>query len=88
MSDLIGFVAAFLTTASFIPQVIHTLKTKDTSGVSLLMYSMFVVGVFLWLVYGILIKNNAIIASNIITLILSGMVLAMKIKASFKLYQS
>ncbi len=87
MFDLIGFVAAFLTTASFIPQVIHTLKTKDTSGISLLMYSMFVAGVFLWLIYGILIKNNVIISANIVTLILSGTVLAMKIKASFRLYR-
>jgi MtN3 and saliva related transmembrane protein len=78
MFNFIGYLAAFLTTVSFLPQAIHTLRTKDTSGISLLMYSMFVAGVFLWLVYGILIQNRVIIIANVVTLILSGSVLWMK----------
>ena len=52
--DWVGSVAAFLTTASFIPQAWHTFRTRDVSGISLGMYSLFTSGVALWLVYGIL----------------------------------
>ena len=51
--DLIGFSAAFLTTASFVPQAWLTFKTRDVSGISLGMYSAFTLGVALWLVYGL-----------------------------------
>jgi len=78
---IIGYIAAFLTTVSFLPQVIQTIKTKDTSGISLLMYSLFVAGVFMWLIYGILLKNIAITSANLITLILAGIVLVMKIRS-------
>ena len=54
MVDLIGYIAASLTTFSFVPQVLHTIKTRDTSGISLGMYCILVIGIFLWLVYGIL----------------------------------
>ena len=49
---MIGFIAAVLTTLSFVPQAWQIIKTKDTSGISLGMYAMFVVGVFLWLIHG------------------------------------
>jgi MtN3 and saliva related transmembrane protein len=54
LADWIGALAATLTTASFVPQVLHTLRTKDVSGISLGMYSAFTLGVALWLVYGLL----------------------------------
>ncbi len=79
MTELIGYTAAFLTTASFLPQAIKTIKTRDTSGISFAMYLMFVVGVGFWLAYGVLLGNWVIIIANIITLILSGVVLVMKI---------
>ena len=82
--NYIGYLAAFLTTISFLPQVIHTLKTKDVSGISLLMYSTFVAGVFLWLIYGILIKNQVIIVANFVTFILAGTVLWMKMRSKNK----
>ena len=71
MTDLVGYIAAFLTTISFLPQAIKTIKTRDTSGISLWMYSLFVVGVASWLAYGILLNNPIIIIANIITLILN-----------------
>ena len=51
-TDAIGSIAAVLTTASFVPQAWHSFKTRDVSGISLGMYSLFTVGVALWLVYG------------------------------------
>ena len=80
MTELIGYIAAFLTTLSFLPQVIKTLKTRDTSGISLLMYSMFVFGVALWLIYGMLIENRVIVIANSITFFLSGTVLFVKLR--------
>jgi len=80
MTEIIGLIAAFLTTISFLPQVIKTIKTKDTSSISLLMYSLFTGGVFLWMVYGILLENIVITSANLITLILAGIVLVMKVK--------
>ena len=78
--EILGFVAAFLTTASFIPQAVKVIKTKHTQDLSLYMYSMFFVGVGLWLVYGIIINSIPIILANFITLIFSGIILFMKIK--------
>ena len=49
---MIGTIAAFLTTLSFLPQAYQVIKTKDTSGISLGMYTMFVIGVFLWIIHG------------------------------------
>ena len=66
--DLIGYSAAFLTSASFAPQAILVIKTKRTDGISLLMYSMFTIGVALWLLYGIIINDIPIAIANGITL--------------------
>ncbi|MBC7377830.1 MAG: SemiSWEET transporter, partial [Burkholderiaceae bacterium] len=52
-NDLIGYAAASLTTCSFIPQAWHTFRTRDVSGISLGMYSVFTLGVFFWLLYGL-----------------------------------
>jgi len=76
----IGFIAAILTSASFIPQAIQVIKTKDTSGISLLMYSMFVLGVALWTIHGFIINDLAVIGANIVTFIFAFIVLAYKIK--------
>ncbi|MSP33752.1 MAG: glutathione synthetase [Rickettsiales bacterium] len=84
MIDLIGYIAATLTTVSFIPQAIKTIKTKDTSGISLAMYTIFTTGVSFWLVYGILLKNPIIITSNVITFILSGSILLIKVHNCWK----
>lgn len=79
MIEILGLIAAFLTTASFIPQAYKTLKTKDTSGISFWMYTMFVSGIFCWMVYGFMIASLPLILANSITLLLAGSVLAMKI---------
>lgn len=78
-TELLGFCAAFFTTASFLPQAILTIKTKDTQSLSLSMYSMFTVGIFLWLLYGLQKLDYAIIFANSITLLLSSIILGFKI---------
>jgi MtN3 and saliva related transmembrane protein len=78
--DWVGSLAAFLTTASFIPQAWQTFRTRDVSGISLGMYSLFTVGVALWLVYGILLLAWPIIIANVITTSLALMILLMKLR--------
>jgi MtN3 and saliva related transmembrane protein len=79
-TELIGYIAAFLTTVAFVPQAYHSWKTRDLSGVSLPMYSIFSLGVAGWLAYGWLIKSWPIVIANIITFVLSCIVLALKLK--------
>ena len=78
--DLIGSVAAVLTTVSFVPQVWHSLKTRDVSGISLGMYSAFTIGVALWLVYGLLLWSWPLIIANSITLALAATILGLKLR--------
>ena len=78
--DIIGSLAAILTTSAFVPQVLQTWRTRDVSGISLGMYSAFTVGVALWLVYGLLVGAWPIIIANLITTTLASVVLALKIK--------
>ncbi len=79
LHDLIGYAAATLTTVSFIPQAAKSWSTRDLSGVSLTMYSLFTLGVALWLVYGAMLGAWPIIIANAITLALAGVVLALKV---------
>jgi MtN3 and saliva related transmembrane protein len=78
--EIIGLLAAFITTASFLPQVIKTYKTKDTSGLSLTMYITFFIGIVLWLIYGIHLNSLPMILANFITAILSLFLIIMKLK--------
>lgn len=78
--DLIGFIAAILTTASFVPQAWHTFQTKDVRGISLGMYSVFTAGVACWLVYGLLLAAWPIVIANCITLALAAAILVMKLR--------
>lgn len=79
-TDLIGTLAAFLTTASFMPQAWHTFRTKDVSGISLGMYSAFTSGVALWLLYGLLLQAWPIVIANVVTLSLASAILLMKLR--------
>lgn len=78
--EVVGFGAAALTTLAFVPQAVLTWKQRRAEGVSLGMYVVFVIGVACWLAYGILIGSAPIIVANIITLALSGFILAMKLR--------
>jgi len=78
--EWIGAAAAVLTTASFVPQVWLTFRTRDVSGISLGMYSCFTTGVALWLVYGLSIGSTPVTVANVITLTLATLMLVMKIR--------
>jgi len=80
LSDVIGFAAATLTTASFVPQAWLTFRTRDVSGISLGMYGAFTVGVALWLVYGLSLRAWPIVVANAITLALALAILVMKLR--------
>lgn len=77
-TEVVGFVAAVLTTTAFLPQAWKSWRTRDLSGVSLPMYSLFTAGVALWLCYGIMLGEWPIIVANVITLALAGVVLVLK----------
>jgi MtN3 and saliva related transmembrane protein len=79
LPDAIGYLAAALTTASFVPQALLTLRTRDVSGISLGMYSSFTAGVALWLAYGVVIGQWPIVVANALTLALAATILTLKI---------
>jgi MtN3 and saliva related transmembrane protein len=78
--DFIGYLAAALTTASFLPQAWHTFTSRDVSGISLGMYSAFTAGIACWLVYGCLLNAWPIVIANAITLVLAAAILFMKLR--------
>ena len=77
--DVIGTLAAILTTASFVPQAWHTFRTRDVRGISLGMYSAFTLGVACWLVYGFNLGTMPLILANAVTLVLALAILVMKL---------
>ncbi|UTW05297.1 SemiSWEET family sugar transporter [Amphritea atlantica] len=79
MSQWIGIAAACCTTLSFVPQVIQILKSRDTAGISVAMYTIFTTGVFFWVVYGFVIWDLPVLLANSVTLILTLSVLMLTI---------
>jgi MtN3 and saliva related transmembrane protein len=77
--ELLGYLAACLTTLSFAPQAWLIFRTRNVAGVSLGMYGAMTAGVVLWLVYGLLIRSWPLVAANVVTLALAGSILAMKL---------
>jgi MtN3 and saliva related transmembrane protein len=84
MTELIGLVAAGLTTLSFLPQTLLVLRTGQTDGISLCMYALFTVGVAGWLTYGILVGSLPVILANAITLALAATILGLKLRVVLK----
>ncbi|MEO7532146.1 MAG: SemiSWEET transporter [Sediminibacterium sp.] len=80
LTILVGLAAAICTTISFLPQAIKTIQTKNTSGISLFMYSLFAFGTMLWLLFGLFTRNIPIVAANAVTLVFSIIILTYKIK--------
>ncbi|SFC86326.1 SemiSWEET family sugar transporter [Algibacter pectinivorans] len=83
-TETIGFVAAILTTAAFLPQVFKTWKTKDVTGLSLPMLLMFFAGIVAWLIYGVLKDSPSMIFANSITVVSAFLLMYFKIKYSKK----
>ena len=78
--EIVGLVAATLTTSSFVPQVYKAFKNKSTKDVSLTMYTVLLVGTLLWLVYGINIQSMSVILANSITSLLAVLMLILNLK--------
>lgn len=78
--EWIGYVAATLTTLSFVPQAAKTIRSRDTSGISLGMYVVFTIGVAAWFGYGLVLSSWPMIVSNLVTLGLSLTILVMKLR--------
>ena len=81
MTDMIGLVAAMLTTISFLPQTLLVLRTGRTDGISLCMYALFTTGVAGWLIYGCLVGSLPVILANAVTLALAATILGLKVRA-------
>jgi len=80
MTDAIGFLAGALTTIAFVPQALKMYATKSGKDVSARMLMIFSAGVVLWLIYGIMIGSLPVILANVVTLILSATIIALKIR--------
>ena len=78
--EIIGWIAAGLTTISFLPQAIKVLRSNETSSISLWMYSIFTIGILCWLVYGVYLKSSQMIISNLITFFFAVIILRAKVK--------
>jgi MtN3 and saliva related transmembrane protein len=78
-ADSLGYLAAILTTGSFVPQAFLTLRTRDVRGISLAMYASFTSGVALWLWYGLELGRWPIVVANAVTLALASVILAVKV---------
>ncbi len=73
--EWVGFIAATLTTVSFVPQAVLILRTRNAAGISLPMYAMFTTGVALWLAYGLMTVSWPLIVANTVTLVLASLIL-------------
>lgn len=80
MIEIIGYIAASLTTISFIPQALKVIRTNDVKALSLKMYIILNIGLLLWLIYGLLTMSMPLILANSITLFFTGFILFKKIK--------
>lgn len=79
-TETLGFMAAFCTTAAFIPQLVRVLRLRSAREISLPTFLLFSIGVFLWLLYGIYTGSKPVIASNGVTLVLSLSILVLKLR--------
>lgn len=77
---ILGMCAGALCTISFVPQVIKIIKTRNTRDLSLLTFSVFALGVFLWFVYGLIIKQVPVIFTNAVMFVLALIIVGMKLK--------
>jgi MtN3 and saliva related transmembrane protein len=80
MIDALGLVAGVLTTTAFIPQILKIYRTKSGQDISGRMFSLFSAGIVLWLIYGIALRSLPIILSNVVTLALCVIIIALKIR--------
>jgi MtN3 and saliva related transmembrane protein len=78
--NIVGYIGAICTTVAFVPQVIYTLKTKDTKAISLGMYIIFIIGITSWLIYGLHKEDLPLTLANSVTIVLANIILVCKLK--------
>lgn len=78
--DVLGYVAATLTSGAFVPQAVKTIRSRDTAAISLWMYVVFTAGVGFWLAYGVALESTPIILANTVTFLLAATILALKVR--------
>ena len=78
--EWMGYAAATLTTVSFLPQAVKTIRSRDTRGISLLMYVVFTIGIGFWFGYGIVLQSWPMMAANAVTFVLAATILALKLR--------
>jgi MtN3 and saliva related transmembrane protein len=83
-SEVVGYVAGAITTLSFLPQLILTMRSRQAEGVSLRMYILFSFGVALWIAYGVFRKSPAVIVTNAVTLVLAVVIVGLVVRARLK----
>lgn len=79
-TDVVGLIAGTFTTISLLPQVIKTIKTRETKDISMAMYIILITGMILWIIYGVLIESQPVILANAVSMLLAFIVLIFKIK--------
>jgi len=80
LPEIVGYVAAALTTVSFVPQVLKVVRERQAAGISAAMYALFTTGVALWLVYGLMIHSLPVTLANAVALVLAATVLTLKLR--------
>lgn len=80
VADAVGYVAATLTTASWIPQIVHTWRLRSADDISLGMLAMFTLGIALWLTFGLATSAGPVIAANAVTLVLSLVLVGLRLR--------
>ena len=78
--DLLGYIAAALTTGAFVPQALKTIRSRNTSAISLEMYVMFTIGISFWFAYGLAMGSWPIILANAVTFLLAATILVLKVR--------
>ena len=78
--EWVGYVAATLTTLAFVPQAIKTIRSRDTSGISLGMYVVFTIGIVCWFGYGLVLDSWPMILANAVTFVLAAVILGLKLR--------
>ena len=81
--NIMGTIAAVLTTISFLPQAIKTMTTKCTEGISILMYLAYTIGIFIWCIYGYYVRDNILLISSVIAFLLALPIMVLTIKNNF-----
>lgn len=79
LTALVGYAASVLSTIAFLPQAVYVIRTRDTQSISLATYFIFVLSVIFWFICGIALHDIPIVASNLICIILGGIILAYKV---------